>query len=119
MTLLACYFDTELFGFFSDLFRFKFGSLGVNSIIDTMSLKKSNNGSSSDTDVDVLWNRSLLSINMAVEPLTIVLSWSGPRRLSRPGDDSEQFRSAPRSLRTALRQSERVVKRPNGSVSRL
>jgi hypothetical protein len=58
LTLLACYFHSELFGFFSDLFRFKFGSLGVNSIIDTMSLKKSNNGSSSDADVDVLWNSS-------------------------------------------------------------
>src|SRR5260221_13250245 len=56
--ITICYFDSELFGFFSDLFRFKFCSLGVNSIIDTMSLKKPNNRSSSDTEVDVLRNSS-------------------------------------------------------------
>src|SRR5262245_35940070 len=56
--ITTCYFDSELFGFFSDLFRFKFCSLGVNSIIDTMSLKKPNNRSSSDTEIDVLRNSS-------------------------------------------------------------
>src|SRR5262249_10353327 len=48
--ITTCYFDSELFGFFSDLLRFKFCSLGVNSIIDTMSLKKPNNRSSRDTE---------------------------------------------------------------------
>src|SRR5262249_37189697 len=56
--ITTCYFDGELFGFFSDLFRFKFCSLGVNSIIDTMSLKKPNNRSSSDTEIDILRNSS-------------------------------------------------------------
>jgi hypothetical protein len=56
--ITTCYFDSKLFGVFNDLFRFKFCSLVVNYVIDAMSLKKSNNRSSSDTGVDVLWNSS-------------------------------------------------------------